>query len=270
MPVEKKYYEEPKCLLNMHPEVTPIPVRRILDKLDSLLEKKDSDGAERLRRNWISEADAGNDMQGKLTVYNEQIGLYRKLGRENECLSAIDAALSLASQIGAEDSVTGGTTFVNAATGYKAFGRASDALPLYRRAQDVYERLLKDGDDRLAGLYNNMALTLCELGEYAEAEDKYEKAIVILKKAEHREAEIAITYLNLADLTVAREGFEEGAERIEWYLRLAEALLDEESIPRDGYYAFVCEKCAPVFGYYGYFLAEKKFTERAREIYERA
>jgi hypothetical protein len=35
-----------------------------------------------------------------------------------------------------------------------------------------------------------------------------------------------------------------------------------------GYYAFVCESCAPTFGYYGYFLAAKRFADRAKEITE--
>ena len=50
----------------------------------------------------------------------------------------------------------------------------------------------------------------------------------------------------------------------------AEKLLYTESLPRDGYYAFVCEKCAPVFAYYGYFLTEQELHRRAGEIYERA
>ena len=47
----------------------------------------------------------------------------------------------------------------------------------------------------------------------------------------------------------------------------AEALLDTPSVPRNGYYAFVCEKCAPTFSYYGYFLTAEKLTGRAEEIY---
>ena len=47
-------------------------------------------------------------------------------------------------------------------------------------------------------------------------------------------------------------------------------MMNTESLPRDGYYAFVCEKCAPVFGYYGYFLTERELNRRAREIHERA
>ena len=59
-------------------------------------------------------------------------------------------------------------------------------------------------------------------------------------------------------------------EQIGGYLDMALELLDTPSVPRDGYYAFVCEKCAPAFGYHGYFLAEADLAERAKAIYERA
>ena len=39
---------------------------------------------------------------------------------------------------------------------------------------------------------------------------------------------------------------------------------------RDGYYAFVCEKCASVFGYYGRFFYDGELRARARGIYERS
>lgn len=265
----KEDYTEPCCPLDLHPEVTPIPIRRVIEKLDGYLGQNDYDAAERLLCNWLAEADAANDLRGKLTVLNEQIGIYRKTGKEPECFAAIDAALGLMERLQMEDTVTGGTTLINAATGYKAFGKAKDALPLYRRAQEVYERLLAPGDARLAGLYNNMALTLTELEAYREAETLYEKAIGIMEQQPHGEAETAITCLNLADLICAEQGYEAGEARIEAYLRRAEQLLDAEDLPRDGNYAFVCEKCAPVFGYYGYFYTEETLKQRAREIYER-
>lgn len=268
-PLKKEDYTEPCCPLDMHPEVAPIPIRRVLDKLDGFLGRNDYASAERLLKNWLAEAEAGNDRQGRLTVLNEQIGLYRKTGKEAECLAAIDAALAQLEQLDMEDTVTGGTTLINAATGYKAFGRAEAALPLYRKAQAVYEKRLPAGDDRLAALYNNMALTLAELKAYREAETLFEKAIAIMEQRPHGEAETAITCLNLADLICAEVGYEAGEERIEAYLRRAEQLLDTEDLPRDGNYAFVCEKCAPVFGYYGYFYTEQTLKERAREIYER-
>jgi hypothetical protein len=39
-------------------------------------------------------------------------------------------------------------------------------------------------------------------------------------------------------------------------------------VQRDGYYAFVCEKCASVFAYYGDFLYAEELEERAKRIYE--
>ena len=45
-------------------------------------------------------------------------------------------------------------------------------------------------------------------------------------------------------------------------------LFRSEGIPRDGYYAFVCEKCAPAFEYYGWFLDAERLKQEAKRIYE--
>ena len=254
----------------MHPEVTLVPIGRIMDKLDSYLGKNDYDGAERHLKYWIADAEAGHDTRGKLTLLNEQIGLYRKTGQQPECLRTVSDALSLAASMGMEGTVTYGTTLINAATGYKAFGKAEEALPLYRKARSVYESALDPDDGRLGGLYNNMALALTDLKEFREAEELFRQAISVMEKQENGALEIAITYLNLADLVTAESGLEAGEKEIEKHLLRAEELLNAEGLPRDGYYAFVCEKCAPVFGYYGFFLTERELTRRAREIYERA
>ena len=265
----KNDYEEPRCLLNMHPEVVRIPTGRVIEKLDAYLAKKDYDAAERHLRYWEREAAAGNDERGRLTVLNEEIGLYRKTEKEEECLRAISEALALAEAAEMEGTITYGTTLLNAATGYKAFGKAGEALVLYRKARTIYEAALSPEDARLGGLYNNMALALTACGDHGEARELYEKALAIMSKQENGALEVAITYLNMADLAAAEKGMEAAEETIGMYLEKAEALMDDASLPRDGYYAFVCEKCAPVFGYYGYFLAEKELMKRAEEIYER-
>ncbi len=268
-PISKDDYEEPKCLLNMHPEVKPVPLGRIIEKLDSYLNQKEYDAAERHLKYWLSESDVCHDRRGKLVLLNEQIGLYRKIDKKRECLEAADAALALAGSAEMSNTVTCATTLINAATGYKAFGKAEQALPLYRKAKIIYESGLEPNDQRLGGLYNNMALALAELGSYREAEELFMKALEVMKKQEHGEPEAAVTYLNLADLAAAESGPEDGAEIIGNYLDKAEKLLNSEGIPKDGYYAYVCEKCAPVFGYYGYFITEQELKDKAREIYER-
>ena len=268
--LKKDDYEEPRCLLNMHPEVTRINVGRVIEKLDEYLGRNDYDAAERHLRYWLAEAQAGHDERGELSVRNEQIGLYRKIGKETECLAAAASALALVESLEMPDSLTLATTLLNAATGYKAFGKAADALALYERSRTIYEAHLKPDDDRLGGLYNNMALALTELKRYREAETLLRQALDVMAKQAHGEAEMAITYLNLADLVAAESGTEAGETQIASYLAEAERLLDTPTLPQNGYYAFVCEKCAPVFGYYGYFLTESKLTERAKEIYERS
>ena len=245
--------------------VTYIPIRRIMDRLDTYLEQKDYDSAERLLKNWVNEAENGNDLRGKLAMVNEQIGFYRKQNKETECMQAVRTALEMTKEQGPAESVMTGTIFINAATGYKAFGKPESALPLYRQAREIYEHQLKPDDERLAGLYNNMALALVDLGEYAEAETLYGYALSILEAQTYASADEAVTFLNMADLVNARDGAEAGESLIQEYLTEAEELLESEMLPRDGYYAFVCEKCAPVFGYYGRFLTKQRLLKRASD-----
>ena len=78
-PLAKEDYEEPCCPFSEPGAVSPIPTRRILEKLDEHLGRNDYLSAEQLLRYWLSEADNKKDLRGKLTVLNEQIGLYRKM-----------------------------------------------------------------------------------------------------------------------------------------------------------------------------------------------
>ena len=268
--LKKEDYSEPCCPLDMHPETVRIPTSRVIEKLDKYLAANDYVSAENHLKYWLGEAENGHDLRGKLTVLNEQIGLYRKTDKSDEGIKAISSALALSEELGITATVSYATTLVNAATGYKAFGKADLALPLYQKARIIYEAELSENDRRLAGLYNNMALTVTELGNYREAEELFLRAISIMSKQEHGEAETAVTYLNLADLVTVEEGQEKGDEKITSYLVKAEELLNTEDLPRDANYAFICEKCAPAFGYYGYYFIEKELKERARMIYERS
>ena len=267
--LEKEDYEEQRCLLNMNRGGERIDTLRVLNALDAHLNRNDYAAAEQHLKFWITEAEHAGDLHGMLTIRNEQIGLYRKTGQKEACFQMIEEAEKLLSTLKLEGTITYGTTMVNAATGLKAFHQADRAMPLYRKAQEVYEKTLAPDDERTGALYNNMALALMEQGLYAEAKESVEKALAIMKKKEDGELEEAITYLNLADLVSAETGEEKGEEKIHAYLEKAEDLLNTPSLPRNGYYAFVCEKCAPVFGYYGFFLTETELKERAKQIYER-
>lgn len=240
---------------------------RILEKLDGFLHKNDYDAAERHLRYWLDEALGATDTRTELLVRNELMGLYRKLGREQEAIEMAESALSRIEERGIAAQVGAATTYLNAATVYKAFGKADRAMPLFAHARAVYERELDPADARLGGLYNNMALALADLGRYGEARAYNEKAIAVMQKTPDGVLEVAITYLNMASAAEAEQGLEGAEQTIAAYVERAWAIL-ENPPKRDGYYAFVCEKCATVFGYYGYFYYEKELSERARRIYE--
>lgn len=239
----------------------------LLRELDSFLHKNDYESAEKYLLNRLKEAHGKHDFKTEILINNELMGLYRKCGKREQALNSVNAALKLIKNNNVEHQVGSATTFLNCATVYKAFGMAEASLPLFLRARDIYEHALPVKDGRLGGLYNNMGLTLVDLGRYREAEQLYQKAIDIMKNTENGALEIAITYLNLASCAEAESGLAESDKIISMYLNKAEELLESHQ-NRDGYYAFVCEKCASVFGYYGYFIYEKELIERARRIYE--
>jgi len=244
-------------------------LERILNKLDEFLNKNDYTGAERHILYWLADAKSLNNKRIMLALQNELCGLYRKLGRENDAVNAVYTALSLVTDMGIENNIGAGTTYINSATVLKAFGRSDKALPLFEKALEVYKNELPETDKRFGGLYNNMALALVDLKQFDRALKLYEKAIFVMQNIEDGMLEVAITHLNIANLKEAELGLEMAHEIIEDSLRKAKIILDNHQ-SRNGYYAFVCEKCAPTFGYYGYFLYEKQLKERAKEIYERS
>lgn len=262
-------YLEPSCIFCSPEEekVKPVDLRRCLCKLDEHLARNDYASALRHLDYWKQEALAGNDLRGLITIENERMGLFRKLGKREEALAAVSSARELVARTGLDGTVTAATTELNIGTVYKNFNEPAQALPCYLRAREIYERELEPTDPRLAGLYNNLALVLADLGRFAEARDLYEKAISIVCHAEHGALETAITELNLANLAEAERGLLEAEEEIETRLDRAERLLEDPGLEHNGYYAFVCEKCAPTFGYYGRFAYAQELQDRAERIY---
>lgn len=252
-----------------------IPIQRILEKEDQLFADGDFAGVGRLLQYWLMEAETEHDLAGIFFLRNEQMGFYRKTGKKEEAFAAAEAGLALIPQLGYENAVSGGTCYINAATVYKAFGEAKKALPLYRKAKEIYEEKLlnrkeEDADGRLGGLYNNMALALLDEEQYTEAEELYQKALKVMEKVPDGQLDSAITWLNLADLHCARDGYEKAKDVIEECLHKAESLLHTESIEQGNYAAFVYEKCAPIFGYYNHKEAQEKLEQKAKAIHERS
>ena len=274
--------------------IKPVPQRRIVDKMNEYMSRRDYAGAERHLLYWLAEAELGRDLQGQLMLQNEMVGHYRKTAQREKAMESAGKALELLAELGMENSISAGTTYVNVATACNAFGEYERSLELFGKARAVYENSSFVEPRLLGGLYNNMALTCTALSKYDEALALYEKAVSVMAKVPDGGLEQAITCLNMADTVEAWLGMEEGESRIFELADRAEELLDDkgrellrrpdgetsvletpgalkalpaEEKARIGYYAFVCEKCAPVFEYYGYFLTADRLRETAEKIY---
>lgn len=254
--------------LEMLNPIRPVPQQRIRDKMDDYMSRRDYAGAERHLRYWLEEARAGRDRRGELMVLNELVGHYRKTGERDKAMSCADAALNLLDALEMGGSISEGTTCVNIATAMNAFGDNDEALALFERARAAYEASPATEPGLLGGLYNNMALTCAALRRWDEALKLYEKAMEQMGRAPHGALEQAITCLNMANLIEGRDGMESGEASIYDLLDRASALLDADGIPHDGYYAFVCEKCAPTFEYYGFFADAERLRRESTRIYE--
>ena len=266
-------YTDPICPFNTEqfqkePPVRRVPLANVLKRLDDYLAKDDSGAGVRLLLYWLSEAENGRDKRAKLIILNELMGLCRNRGERDEAVKYAEAGIAFAKNNGFWDTVEGATAALNAATVYKAFNNPERAIELYEYARAVYEKSLDKNDYRVGSLYNNMGLAYFAIGELEKAEKLYRMALSVMQSLKGREAEQAITYLNIADIINARDKTD-GEKDIDKCLEAAKELLDSAE-KKDGKYAFMCEKCASVFGFYGRFLYEKELSLRAREIYERS
>lgn len=246
-----------------------IPQQRVVDKLEEYIKHKDYSGAEKHLLYWLQDAEIENDLRGKLMVCNECIGFYRKTDQRDKALYYCDLAISLLGEQGLDDTVTAGTTYINAATALNAFGVYERSLTLFEKAKEVYDSHPEVPAHLLGGLYNNMGLTYKELERFDDAFSFYDMALHEMEKVPGGALEQAITCLNMADAIAARDGLMEGEQKIFALLDRSYDLLHDRAVTKDGYYAFVCEKCAPGFSYYGYFAAADELQKEAEEIYAR-
>ncbi len=250
-------------------EVRAVPQQRIIEKMNEYMGRRDYQAAERHLLYWLEEARLGHDLRGQLMLHNELAGHYRKISDKDQAAAHAQESLRLVELLGFGDSVSGGTSYVNAATVFHAFGDHHRALDLFRRARKVYEESGETDPALLGGLYNNMALCCAALGDYEEAFSLYERAMETMEQVHGGQLEQAVTCLNMADALALMKGPEESDKEIRRLLDRAAELLREPHGAEEGYYAFVCEKCAPAFAYYGYFLDAQELQRKAEEIYAR-
>lgn len=244
----------------------PLDVPAIIRGLDALYARGAEAEAQTYLEMHLGEARSAGDWRAELTLTSELLGQYRRSMDADKGLAAVSDALELVKVHRLGRTVSGATVLLNAATTLGCFGQNAEALPIFRHVCRVYADELDPQDYRFAGLYNNMANAHAALGQTAEAEELFLRAIRVMEGLENGGCEIAVTLCSLAELYDAADA-EDG--RVAETLERAWETLDDPRLERGGYYAFMASKCVPVFDRLGFFLYAHDLEERIRQIHER-
>ena len=236
------------------PDSTPcavnLDIKSIIAGLDKLLYASDLTEAEKYLDRWCAKAVEVGDWRAELTLQSELMGFHRRTNDEESALAAVDRGLEIIKEHRLGSTVSGATIILNAATTLKAYGMADRSIPMFVQACRVYSQKLDPADYRFGGLFNNMALSYADIGEYDAAEAYFKKALAIIEHCDNPENELAVTYCNLAELY---ERMGRNAD-IKPALDTARRLLSSPTLPHDGYYEFTVSKCQPTFEHFGYTL----------------
>ena len=233
----------------------------IAAKADDCMGRGDWDGAERIFRAALAEAEETGDKRAALSLCSELMGFYRQRGDAGKFYPVLGRCMELLETV-RPGAAARGTILINAATALAAFGEAGRALPLFREAEGLYAAAPETDDPRLAALYNNMAAALDALRRPDEAE-RYMLRALDIQKRHPGDLDLAVTYVNLAQHYAAN-----GADvRVGACLDKAMERMDSPDAVWEYYYAHTARKLAPAFEAFGRGGEAKDLRERADIIY---
>ena len=245
-------------------------IHKVLEKLDSFYDTHDLAGAVKYLEGQAAGFQEDGNWKNELTVRNEQVGLYRKIQDTVNGEKAIERSIELIKLYGLENCDAGGTTYMNCATAYRAYGMYEKSEICFSQAIRIFTKLLDPGDYRMASVYHNYALLLGDRKKYKEAEDNLQRALGILSDIPGLAGERATSYVGLAHIYRGMGAVDPSAkQKEEKALGAAWDILEDWTQEKDSYYAFVCDSCAKSFLVLGKEEKGEKLRETARDFYER-
>ena len=242
-----------------------IPIPGIISECDRLFNAGKGAESGAYLEHWQREAAQCGDLSGELSVVNELVGFYRMNKLPEKGKQAVARALELIEKLDIADTVSGGTILLNCASALHSFAELDNAMELFNRSYAAYAKNLPQDDLNFAGLLNNMSSVYADKGDFHSAIICCIEAGEILHK-ENKIMDRAVTLVNMLQLHLR---FETDSTEVHHLIAEAMKCFDDPAVPRDGYYAHTCTKCAEVFGAAGRKDHESELLKRAKEIYER-
>ncbi len=203
-------------------------IEEVLRELDSLPGGEETYKTGDYLREKIREASDEGDYNAELTLLSEMIGYLRYTEGFEELPVYCERAVALCEEKGLKDTLPYATTLLNIATAYRAAGRLSEALELYKEVESLYGRLVSEDDYLYAALYNNMSLLYQQLDDLPRSADCLNMALKVIEQIEGKEIQQAITRTNLAQVYIRLEEYDEAQEQLNEAVGIFEAAGGDE------------------------------------------
>ena len=139
--------------------------------------------------------------------------LRRRTGKPDEALPFAEEALTVTLKAEGTEGLESAMMYRNVAQIHSAAGRTDRALPLYRKARAILERLGATPDPRYSALLSQEGLALMDDGKLGLAESGMKRAIDLLSRVPAAELELAIAQHNMGLLRMRQKKYAE-ADRL--------------------------------------------------------
>lgn len=194
-------------------------IKKILNEYDSMFGRNTLNEINIFLNQKINEARKEQDHYATITLLNEMMGFCRETNQKERGIECCEQVTELMKQLNLHHSAEYGTTLLNIANLYRAFGLWEKSLETYKEVEKIYEDKLPAGVFHYASLYNNWSVLYQEMQEYHNAKIMILKALNIVDKFEEAYIEQASTRTNLACILL--ELSEENDEEAAFYLKEA-------------------------------------------------
>ncbi len=206
------------------------------------------------------------DIASEIILLNETIGFCRDASIVEEGVRYAKELEHLMQELDFSGRIEYATTMLNLANAYRGFGMHADSEKRYAICEELYGRMLPEGDFLFASLYNNRGLLYQEMKDWDRAVEEFQNALKIADAHPQHEIEQATTRANLAAALI--EASPEGRAAAEDWLQEAIDIFEKDGGKDFHYSAALSALGALYFHKKDYLGAAECFRKAMKQLYE--
>ncbi len=240
-------------------------INEFYEGLDELFGNTNHEEIEEYLVRSLAQAKGAGDLSLEIAVRNELGGFYRASGRVESAVENYDMVLKTFENMGMTNTENYATTLINAGDVYIIIGDYDRALNMFLSAKEILIALGFEKDYRMAALSNNISAVYRMLSDFNNAEKSLMTAFEIISGIPEAKSELAVTYVNLAQLQIKQGKTTEAKEN----LGMAVNIFENDFQGRDVHYSQAMAAFGEAYYYEGNYKDSIACYEKAMELVKR-